>query len=293
MLLTILLGLIIIGFLYIAKILTSSRGIVESFGIPYVKPFLIFGSPPFLFHRFVVSEYYLKQCKKFGRTWGYYNGQTPTIVTSDPEFIKQVTVKQFDNFTDTFQLPSGIPDNQKTLDLAAGDEWRALRKILSPTFTTGKLKGMLEPMDVLADRTIEYLAIKCKNQDKIDVKPYIAGFTLDAISRTAFGLDTSCYKGENNEFAKLCQDIIDEFEIQGFIGSFFLNLVAHFPKLMVYLPFWPETALKLGKITHDLIDERMKKNVEGGLFIDRLKEHKANLGNNQLFLNIQNLLYNN
>ena len=72
-----------------------------------------------------------------------------------------------------------------------------------------------------------------------------------------------------------------------------MNLVAHFPKLMVYLPFWPETALKLGKITHDLIDERMKKNVEGGLFIDRLKEHKAKLGNNQLFLNIQNLLYNN
>ena len=280
MFLTILLGLIFIGFLYVAKILTSSRGIVESFGIPYVKPFLIFGSPPFLFHRFVVSEYFFNQCKKFGRTWGYYNGQTPTIVTSDPEFIKQVTVKQFDNFTDTFQLPSGIPDNQKTLDLASGDEWRALRKILSPTFTTGKLKGMLEPMDVLADRTIEYLAIKSKNQDKIDVKPYILGFTLDAISKTAFGLDTSCYKGENNEFAKICQDTIDEFEIQGFIGSFFFNLVAHFPKLMEYLPFWPESALKVGKITHDLIEERMKKNVEGGLFIDRLKEHKANLGNN-------------
>ena len=57
-----------------------------------------------------------------------------------------------------------------------------------------------------------------------------------------------------------------------------MNLVAHFPKLMVYLPFWPETALKLGKITHDLIEDRMKKNVEMGDFIDRLKEHKENLG---------------
>ena len=157
MLLTILLGLIIIGFLYIAKILTSTRGVVESFGIPYVKPFLIFGSPPFLFHRFVVSEYFLNQYKRFGRTWGYYNGQTPTIVTADPEFIKQVTVKQFDNFSDTIPLPPGTPDNQKTLDLASGDEWRSLRKILSPTFTTGKLKAMLEPMAALADRTIEYL----------------------------------------------------------------------------------------------------------------------------------------
>ena len=158
MILTILLGLICICFLYIIKILTSTRGIVENFGIPYVKPFFIFGSPPFLFHNIVISEYYLKQCKKLGRTWAYYNGQRPTIVTVDPEFIKQVTVKQFENFTDTFDLPPGIPDNQKTLDLAMGDDWRALRKILSPTFTTGKLKGMLEPMDELADRTIEYLA---------------------------------------------------------------------------------------------------------------------------------------
>ena len=189
----------------------------------------------------------------------------------------QVTVKQFDNFSDTIPLPPGTPDNQKTLDLASGDEWRALRKILSPTFTTGKLKAMLEPMDALADRTIEYLAKKSKNQDKIDVKPFILGFTLDTISKTAFGLDTSCYKGENNEFAKLCQDAIDQFEIQGFLGAFFMNLVAHFPKLMVYLPFWPEPALKVGKITHDLIEERMKKNVEMGDFIDRLKEQKANL----------------
>ena len=58
-----------------------------------------------------------------------------------------------------------------------------------------------------------------------------------------------------------------------------MNLVAHFPKLMVYLPIWPEPALKLVKITHDLIEERMKNNVEGNLFIDRLKEHKTNLGN--------------
>ena len=116
MFLTIFLGLILIGFFYILKVLTSTRGIVESFGIPYVKPFLIFGSPPFLLHKIIVSEYFLKQCKELGRTWGYYNGQTPTIVTIDPDFIKQVTVKQFDNFSMTFAIPN-LPDNQKTLDL--------------------------------------------------------------------------------------------------------------------------------------------------------------------------------
>ena len=70
-------------------------------------------------------------------------GDTQAVDLASAEYVLHKSllekIKQFDNFTDTFQLPSGIPDNQKTLDLASGDEWRALRKILSPTFTTGKL----------------------------------------------------------------------------------------------------------------------------------------------------------
>ena len=108
------------------------------------------------------------------------------------------------------------------------------------------------------------------------MKPFILGFSLDTICKTAFGLDTSCYKGENNEFSKLCRDAVDDFEIHSFIGAFFWNLVTHFPKLP--WPIWPEPALKVGKITHDLVEERIKKKVEGALFIDRLREHKANLG---------------
>ena len=112
------------------------------------------------------------------------------------------------------------------------------------------------------------------------MKPYILGFTLDTISKVAFGLETACYKREKNEFAQICQNAIDEFEIQGWIGSFFFQLVAHFPNLMVYIPFWPDAALKLGQITHDTIEERTKKNIERADFLGRLKEHKANLGKN-------------
>ena len=116
MFLTIFLGIILIGCLYIAKYLTANRGVVENFGIPYIKPFLIFGSPPFLYHKFIFSDWMINQFKKLGRTWARYDGRTPVIVTIDPEFIKQVTVKQFDNFTDTFDFP-GIKDDEMTLGM--------------------------------------------------------------------------------------------------------------------------------------------------------------------------------
>ena len=117
-----------------------------------------------------------------------------------------------------------------------------------------------------------------KCQDKIDVKPFIYGFTLDAICKTTFGLETSCYKLEKNEISKTCESAVDELDVQGALGSFMTNLISHFPNLMVYLPFWPDSALKLGQLTHDIIEDRMKKNVEMGDFIDRLKEQKENLG---------------
>ena len=109
MLLTIFLGICLIGLLITLKYLTQHRGIVESFGLPYIKPFLCFGSPPFLFNYFIYSDWMIEQFKKFGKTWAKYDGVSPTIVTIDPEMIKQITVKQFDNFTETFDME--LPDN--------------------------------------------------------------------------------------------------------------------------------------------------------------------------------------
>lgn len=47
-----------------------------------------------------------------------------------------------------------------TLLDARDDKWRALRKSLSPTFTSGKLKGMLQHMEAVADNMIECLKEK-------------------------------------------------------------------------------------------------------------------------------------
>ena len=92
----------------------------------------------------------------------------PCIVTIDPEFIKEVTVKQFDNFSDRFDLD--LPNDQITLDLARGQKWKSLRKLMSPTFTSGKLRNMFEPMSTMANQTIEYIEENLQN-GQIDVKP--------------------------------------------------------------------------------------------------------------------------
>jgi cytochrome P450 len=45
---------------------------------------------------------------------------------------------------------------------AHDEKWRIIRKLLSPTFTSGKLKGMMEHMGKVADNMVECLREKSK-----------------------------------------------------------------------------------------------------------------------------------
>ena len=229
-----------------------------------------------MFHTFNYHKWEAEQFKKFGKTWAKYDGSIPTIRTIDPEFIKEVTVKQFDNFHATLDIP--LSDDQTTLDMSKGETWKALRKIMSPTFTTGRLKSMVEPMTGLADRTIDFLAKQVeKNPGKINVKPILQGFTLDTIAKVGFGIEISSYKGEDSEFMKNAQAVFEGIKIGSFGMAMFWNIFEHLPIMTKWLPIWPPEAFKLRDITHNAIEARIKNNVDYGDFIDRLKSHKANL----------------
>ena len=69
-----------------------------------------------ILNQIYMYKWYQEKCTELGRTFARYNGVAPTIVTIDPEFIKEVTVKQFHNFPDTFDFD--VTDDQMTLDLA-------------------------------------------------------------------------------------------------------------------------------------------------------------------------------
>ena len=147
--------------------------------------------------------------------------------------------------------------------------------MLSPTFTTGKLKGMLEPMEGIADKAIDFITEQVKKNPKFNIKPVLQGFTLDTISKIGFGLDTNAYKGEDSVFAKTAYDVFDQLRANNWVESLFYTASAHFPIIMKWIGFWSESALKLKDMTRDIMNERDKKNIVVGDFIDRLREMKV------------------
>ena len=112
---TILLGLSLVGIVWLWFHLKRNHGRLDP-ALPKLPTILCFGSPPFLYNKIIYHKWYQSKYKELGRTFGKYEGVTPTICSIDPEFIKEVTVKQFDNFTDV--IPHEFAPEQTTLDRA-------------------------------------------------------------------------------------------------------------------------------------------------------------------------------
>ena len=181
----------------VLRYMMRNRGYLESLGIPIIKPVLIFGSPPFVPHKIILHEYYHEVFKKFGKTWARYEGREPTIVTIDPELIKSIMVKNFDSFSDIIDWD--YPDKKITLDLAGGEQWKALRKVLSPTFTSGKLKSMMEPMESTVENLLEHIEKEIQKDPVLTVKEIYQSFALDTISSCAFGIQTNSFENPKNQ----------------------------------------------------------------------------------------------
>ena len=100
-LITILVGAVVFLIVLLVRHMTQHHGHLEQQNIPIAKPFGIFGSPPYALHKLLMHEEIANMFKKYGKTFGRYDGICPVVMTIDPEIIKNVLVKNFDSFHDT------------------------------------------------------------------------------------------------------------------------------------------------------------------------------------------------
>ena len=75
-----------------------------------------------------------------GRIMGWYRGPNPALWTTSPEIIKEVFIKDAENFIDRPMLDRS--DNIPHLINMRGETWQRARNVLTTTFTAAKMKKM-------------------------------------------------------------------------------------------------------------------------------------------------------
>ena len=249
-------------------------------GIPVLKPFLFFGSPPFALHKIVWSDWYVQQHRKLGPTFGLYLGTYKVITTIDPDIIKAVYVKNFEELGDMVDNPH-YDDKMKTIDLAQGEEWKSLRKIMTPTFTTGKIKSMLEPMVQVADLSMNHLKA-LSQKGPVELKGFFQGFALDTICRCAFSIESNAHQDPDHHLVKAGREAFQGFRVGNWMESLFTLLFYFCPGLEASFPslIYPESFFKLQHIMDEIVDQRIAAKSHYGDFIDKIVETCSDDGKN-------------
>ena len=228
---TILTGASIMAVFLLIKHIRRHRGHIETLNIPMDPPGFVFGSPPHAFHRVHRHVYELERHEKLGKTFGSYAGSVPVINTIDPEIVKSVCVKHADNFPKLFNLEANR-DDRKSLEISHGEVWAALRKSLSPIFTSGKLKAMMEPMEGVADNMLAYLDGKVgRGETVVDFRRVFGSLSLETIAECAFGIRFDAHRNPDHPLFKNVRDVFSNFSCSNWFKSGFFHLFNYFPDM--------------------------------------------------------------
>ncbi len=180
----------------------------------------------------------------------------------------------------SFLVPKQVNNKYATLDTTRGAVWRSLRKSMSPTFTTGKLRGMLEPMTGVVGRFLQHLEeLECAREESVEVKALFQGFSLDVIAKCAFGIDTDAIQGEGGELLKYGREVFATVKVNNWFESALFSLfISYIPWAVSWFPiFFPPAMDKLRNITRDIMAKREREGVVGSDFVGRLIELKVRL----------------
>jgi len=216
-------------------------------------------------------EWDLENMRKYGKVWGSYAISEPWLTVGDPKLIKAIMVRDHHSHFPGHSIEIG-QKNFRTLDISTGEEWRDLRKGLSPTFTSGKIKGMLDLLEDSVDNLIDHLDEVTEKNPVVDVKYIFQAMALDIIAKCAFGIESNSFKNPDNKIFQHGRKIFEDFRVTNMTTSLFIQFFFTCDFLAKYLDVTSPSFRDLWNLTRSVQAERAKQGATTGDFIDRLNE---------------------
>ncbi|CAN2388683.1 acting on paired donors [Pristimantis euphronides] len=238
--------------------------VFKNYGIPGPKPLPFIGT--FLQNKDGVFEFDMDCFKKYGKIWGFYDGRQPVLAVMDPVIIKAVLVKEcYSIFTNRRDFGLNGP-LKSAVSIAADDQWKRIRTVLSPTFTSGKLKQMLPIIKQYGDLLVKNIQKRVDKKEFIHMKDLFGSYSMDIVLSTSFSVNVDSLNNPNDPFVTNGKKLFDF----NFLNPLFLITVL-FPFLIPVLEkmnftFFPSNVLDFFQ---DAITA-IKKNRQKGVHTNRV-----------------------
>ncbi|XP_053706316.1 cytochrome P450 3A27 [Synchiropus splendidus] len=175
-------------------------GVWKKMGIKGPKPWPFIGT--FLEYRKGIHNFDMECFQKYGRVYGFYDGRQPMLGIMDTAMIKTVLVKEcYSIFTNRRDFGLNGPLNS-AVSIVEDDEWRRIRSVLSPSFTSGRLKEMYPIMLQHSESVIKNLQKQCDANEVVEVKEVFGPYSMDVVTSCAFSVDIDSINSPSDPFVK-------------------------------------------------------------------------------------------
>ncbi|GBM26736.1 Cytochrome P450 3A25 [Araneus ventricosus] len=177
--------------------------------IPYVKPVPLIGSVLDTMKK----PLYQVECERYnelGPIYGYYEANNPVLTVGDPSLLKDILVKDFSFFTGRRIFSTGDKVIDNMLTVLRSEDWKRVRTIVTPTFTTGKLKRMLTIFKDCASTLINNFKSLANEGKPIDAKRVYGAFTMDVIASSAFSTKIDSHNDPDNKFVQAAKEVFNQ-----------------------------------------------------------------------------------
>ncbi|NWI20979.1 CP3AL protein, partial [Crypturellus soui] len=237
-------------------------GVFKKLGIPGPTPLPFFGTC--LEYRKGFVEFDSECFRKYGKVWGFYDGRQPVIGVMDPQIIKAVLVKEcYTVFTNRRRVDlAGVL--RDAVSLAEDEHWKRLRTVLSPTFTSGKLKEMFPIIKQFGEALVKNVQKEGENNRPIDIKEIFGSYSMDVVTSTSFGVNIDSMNNPKDPFVREMKklvkfDFFDPLFILLFVCPFLAPLLSK-----MNVSFFPSDAVDFFIRSIDKIKKNREKEAHQG-----------------------------
>ncbi|KAG7153940.1 Cytochrome P450 6k1-like 7 [Homarus americanus] len=255
----------------------SSRGVPSNsvFRNFYIYLHMIFKrTKPFWY--FLNETYHENEGNNFV---GAYEIFKPSLIVRDPGLVKRIMIQDFDHFSERRTFGNSKKDEcfREMLFLINGSHWKGVRSIMSPTFTSGRMRQMYHLVEEKADALIERLQRHCQEKSFVKTKTIYARYVMDVIGTCAFGIECNSINNEEEEFCKKASEL-NAISARGILRGIALLTLPNSVLNAIGISFTTPPFLFFQRVVEETIKNR-EMGVKRGDFLDLLLEQREEQSN--------------